>query len=78
LSAVQVLAAVGKEAGKEAITWLLKSLTDEHNEVRIEAARALSKFGPHAPDGDAAKALRKALKDPDAQVRLAASEALLR
>jgi HEAT repeat protein len=78
LSAVQVLAAVGKEAGKDAISWLVKSLTDEHKEVRVEAARALSKFGPHAPDGDAAKALRKALKDPDAQVRLAASEALLR
>jgi HEAT repeat protein len=78
LSAVQVLAAVGKEAGKDSIAWLVKSLTDEQKEVRVEAARALSKFGPHAPDGDAAKALRKALKDPDAQMRLAASEALLR
>jgi HEAT repeat protein len=80
LSAVQVLAAVGKEARKDAIPSLVKSLTDEkeQKEVRAEAGRALSKFGPHAPDSDAAKALRKALKDPDAQVRLAASEALLR
>jgi HEAT repeat protein len=78
LGAVQALATIGKEGGKDALSTLVKVLADSQKEIRAEAVRALGNFGPFPPDGEAAKALRKTLKDSDPEVRLAASHALLK
>jgi HEAT repeat protein len=51
------------------------ALGADEPEVRAAAARALGKLGKMA--AKAAPALQKALDDPDAEVRLAAAEALL-
>jgi HEAT repeat protein len=76
LRAIAALAAIGPEAGKDAVAALVKALQAGEPDVRAAAAGALGQVAPG--DKAAREALRKALDDPDAEVRGAASAALLR
>jgi HEAT repeat protein len=76
LLAISALEAVGPPAGKEAAPALVAALKADESEVRSAAAHALGHFGPL--DESAREALRKALGDPNGEVRRAAAAALLR
>lgn len=73
---IRALAAGGAEAQPQALPVLREALTAPDAGVREAAAVGLGKLGP--ADEDTAKALRRSLKDSSPEVRLAASEALLR
>jgi HEAT repeat protein len=73
--AIRALVAVGTAAKKEATPVLVAALAAKEVQVRQAAASALAKFGP--PKGKVQEALREALTDPHAEVRQAASDALL-
>jgi vesicle coat complex subunit len=78
LLAIQTLTAIGNGARKAGVPALLLALQDRkaESEVRLAAAQALARFGPLR--GEALKVLGTvSRKDPDADVRLAAGEALL-
>jgi HEAT repeat protein len=79
LAAIHALGEIGEPAyTRGAAAQLAKAVAfggPEEAPVRAEAARLLGRFGPAAQDFIGA--LRKALKDPDANVSRAASEALL-
>jgi HEAT repeat protein len=68
--------ALGKDLGK-ALDALGNSLNDSEPRVRLTAAEILGEFGRDARTPAIVRALRKAMRDDDAQVRKAASEALL-
>jgi HEAT repeat protein len=69
-----IFLAIGAGA-RRAAPALIGALTALEQEVRSAAARALGRLCPD--DKDAREALRKALLDPDAEVRRLASVALL-
>jgi HEAT repeat protein len=71
---INVCGSIGKEA-TPALADLIASLSAPQPEVRAAAARALGKIAPHSPLAE--EALRKALNDPDSEVREAAGNALL-
>ncbi len=77
LAAIHALGEIGEPGHtKNAAAQLAKAVAfPEDDRVRAEAARLLGQFGPAAQDSIGA--LRAALKDPDASVRRAASDALL-
>ena len=71
---------IGAKAGQRAIPKVLTALVDSDVRVRRQAAETLGRLGRPA-DADLADqeiaALRNALRDEDAEVRLSASEAIL-
>ena len=74
-AAMYALQAVGPEASRAATPYLMASLRNDDPRVRRTAAETLGSFGPQARN--AVPALRRALQDEDADVRQAASDALL-
>jgi HEAT repeat protein len=80
VAALQALASIGRKYAQPAIPKILIALTDPDVRLRREAAETLGKLG-RPDDADLARqeiaALRKALSDEDAEVRLNASEAIL-
>jgi HEAT repeat protein len=80
--AIQTLVAIGQKAKKLGVPALVQALEDPkaEREVRLAAAGALARFGRLRGRlrRDTVKVLRKVLRDdPDAEVRLAAGDALL-
>jgi hypothetical protein len=71
-SAADALGAIGKPA----VSGLVRALASEKARVRALAARGLGRAGPEA--SSAASALKRALKDDDAEVRKEAEAALRR
>jgi HEAT repeat protein len=74
-AAMYALQAVGAEAGRAATPNLMAALRHDDPRVRRTAAETLGSFGTEAKN--AVPALRRALQDEDADVRQAASDALL-
>jgi HEAT repeat protein len=76
LLAISALQAIGPPAGQEAAGALVAALKADEPEVRAAAAGALGHVG--TLDDTARDALRKALGDPEDEVRRAAAATLLR
>ncbi len=72
LAAAQALFAISKH--EAAIPALVECLSNEHSWERASAAMILGKYGPRARQSESA--LKKLLKDDDAQVRIYCAEAL--
>jgi HEAT repeat protein len=75
LGAINALAAIGERAGSQAGVLIRALKDDKTPEVRAAAAKALGRL--RSLSNEKVKALRYALRDPDAAVRQAASDALL-
>ncbi|MCI0458128.1 MAG: HEAT repeat domain-containing protein [Gemmataceae bacterium] len=75
VKAITTLGTLGAEVASPAVPALIAALGHPDERVRREAARSLGKFGAAARP--ARDALRRALDDPDAEARAAASDALL-
>ncbi|HWG44265.1 MAG TPA: HEAT repeat domain-containing protein [Gemmataceae bacterium] len=75
LGAINALAAIGADARPEADALLLALKDDKTPEVRAAAAKALGQMG--RLDAKTMKAIRNALRDPEAAVRQAASDLFL-
>jgi HEAT repeat protein len=67
---------MGPKVRSHVVVPLLKELTSKEVTLRRKALQALSRLGP--PEKDTIPGLQKALKDPDREVRLAASRVLLK
>lgn len=80
IAAMKALVAIGGASAQRAVPQLATAVRDEDVRVRREAAYTLGRLGRPA-DADLARqalsALRPALSDEDADVRLSASEAIL-
>jgi len=75
LGAINALAAIGEKAGSQTGVLIRALKYDKTPEARAAAAKALGRVG--ALGKESVKALRYALRDPDASVRQAAGDALL-
>jgi HEAT repeat protein len=73
--AARTLGAVGAKARGEGAAALVDALSAKEVELRRAAVRALTRLGP--PDDVTTPALRRALTDPDNEVRRLAGAALL-
>jgi HEAT repeat protein len=75
LGAIDALAAIGEKAAAQTGVLIRALKDDKTPEARAAAAKALGRLG--ALTNERVKALRFALRDPDAAVRQAAGDALL-
>lgn len=73
--AMKALVSIGGEPATRAIPKVIETLNDTDVRIRRAGAETLGRFGADAKD--ALPALRNALRDEDAEVRLSASEAIL-
>jgi HEAT repeat protein len=81
IAAIQALAGIGEKSA-EAVPELIQALNYPDARLRLAAAKLLGQLGPLARGrvsrDTAIQALRNALNDPDNEVRLAVSDALLK
>jgi HEAT repeat protein len=74
--AAKILGTIDGVQGRAVVPALARALTDDDDQVRVNAALALFKIGPDA--GEAVPALIGALRDKDNRVRMDAAMALFK